>query len=166
FLGDRPAEAGREADAMEAPDHQFQALVGSVLHLEQTAPDYGEVRRQLRVIKMRGVPHDGGYHNFSIHPGRLEVFPRLAGLQQPEYKNFQRLASGLKDLDELLGGGLEQGTACLLVGPSGAGKSTLAALFALAVARRGDNAAIFLFEERPETFKVRSAGVGQDLQPA
>ena len=38
-----------------------------------------------------------------------------------------RIRTGLAGLDEILGGGLEEGTSCLISGESGTGKSTLAA---------------------------------------
>ncbi len=52
-------------------------LLDGLLELEQTAPEYGNVRRRLRLIKLRGTPYHGGYHNFEIRTGGLEVFPRL-----------------------------------------------------------------------------------------
>lgn len=144
---------------------EFHSLATSVVHLEQTAPAYGEVRRHLRVIKARGVPIHGGFHDFSIRRGGLEVYPRLGPQNNKEYEDFRPVPSGVAVLDELLGGGLEQGTSCLLIGSSGTGKSTLAAVYAHAVARAGGASALFLFEERRETFIVRSAGLGIDLRP-
>lgn len=161
FLGDWQAEAELEGPA----NTEFHNLAASLLHLEQATPDYGEVRRRVRVVKVRGVPFQGGYHNFRIQTGGLEVFPRLRPYSAPEYTNFQRIQSGIEALDQLLGGGLEQGTACLLIGPPGTGKSTLASLYARAAAQGGDTAAIFLFDERPETFKGRSKSLGIDLGP-
>lgn len=64
-----------------------------------------------------------------------------------------------------MGGGLELGTACLLAGPTGTGKSTLATVYVHTAAGRGERAAVFLFDERPETFHARSQGMGLDLRP-
>jgi circadian clock protein KaiC len=144
---------------------EFHGLATSVVHMEQAAPAYGEVRRHLRVIKARGVAIHGGFHDFSIRTGGLEVYPRLGPQNDLEYDDFRLVPSGVDVLDELLGGGLERGTTCLLIGSSGTGKSTLAALYAHAVARDGGTTAIFLFEERRETFLVRSKGLGIELQP-
>jgi len=161
FIADSPVEA-----EPEGPDiTEFHALATSLIHLEQTALDYGEVRRRVRVIKVRGVPFQGGYHNFRIATGGLEIYARLGPPPDAEYTDFRPVRSGIEPLDKLLGGGLDKGTACLVIGAPGTGKSTLAALYARAAARDGDGAAIFLFEERPETFKARSQGVGIDLQP-
>ncbi|AUX44209.1 circadian clock protein KaiC [Sorangium cellulosum] len=161
FLGEWPTET-----ALKRPvSSEFHSLAGSVVQMEHTAPDYGEVRRRLRVIKVRGVAFRGGYHDFRIRTGGLEIYPRQEVRHGETYGDFRHIRSGIESLDQLLGGGLEQGTACLFIGPSGSGKSTLAALYATAAAQGGDAATIFLFEERPETFKARSTGVGIDLQP-
>lgn len=161
FLGDLPPNG----EVQGGPTVEFHSLATSVVHLEQTAPDYGEVRRRLRVIKVRGVAIHSGYHDFSMRTGGLEVYPRLGPRHDREYSDFRLVPSGIDTLDELLGGGLERGTACLLIGSSGTGKSSLAALYARAVARQEGTSAVFLFEERPETFLVRSKGLGIDLQP-
>lgn len=148
-------------------DQQLDSLVHGALVLEQNAPDYGDVRRRLKVDKGRGMRYHGGYHSFRIRTGGLEVYPRL---ETPDTNNNGRalrtvVKSGVEEFDTLLGGGLEEGTACLLIGPTGTGKSSLAALYAHAAALRGERSAVFLFDERPETFHRRSEGMGLNLQP-
>lgn len=161
FLGDLTPDGEVHGGATV----EFHSLTTGVVHLEQTAPEYGEVRRRLRVVKVRGVPIHGGFHDFSIRKGGLEVYPRLGPLQDREYRDFRPIPSGVEVLDDLLGGGLERGTACLLIGSSGTGKSSLAALYAQAAVQEGGASAVFLFEERPETFLARSRGLGIELQP-
>ena len=77
-------------------DNDLQSLASGVVHLQQSPPRYGEVRRLLRVVKLRGVPHSGGYHNFSIRTGGLEVYPRLTGYGHPEYQDFKPVRSGIE----------------------------------------------------------------------
>jgi circadian clock protein KaiC len=67
-------------------------------------------------------------------------------------------------MDALLGGGIDRGTSTLIIGPAGSGKSTLAAQYALAAAERGENAAMFLFDESRATLLARSAAIGMDVQ--
>jgi circadian clock protein KaiC len=66
-----------------------------------------------------------------------------------------KLSSGVAQLDDLLGGGIEEGTSTLIVGAAGTGKSTLAAQFASAAAKRGQKSALFLFDESPQTLLSR-----------
>jgi circadian clock protein KaiC len=153
--GPSDAEAGTD----------LQSLATSAVSLEQIAPDYGDVRRRLQVIKIRGVPYQGGYHYFRIRTGGLEVYPRLVPDFHKEYTDFKTVPSGIETLDHLLGGGLELGTTCLFIGPPGTGKSTLAAVFARSAGEKDMKTAFFLFDERPETFKARSKGLGIDLKP-
>jgi len=161
FIGEGPAEGELDRPA----NSEFHSLAGSIIHLEQKAPDFGEVRRRLRVLKVRGVAFHGGYHNFRILQGGLELYPRLEVTREEEYTDFRFVPSGLAPLDQLLGGGLELGTTALFIGPPGTGKSTIAGVFVRSAALAGDRSAVFLFDERPETFKSRSEGVGFSLHP-
>jgi len=94
------------------------------------------------------------------------VFPRLVASEHAvDEGSHERLASGIDALDQLLGGGLEKGTSTLLVGAPGTGKSSVAVQFALAAARRGECAALFIFDESIRTLLTRCAGMGMDLKP-
>jgi circadian clock protein KaiC len=112
---------------------------------------------------MRGVQFRGGYHDYVIRPGGIDVFPRLIAAEHRQAPERRRLASGLAELDTLLGGGLEEGTSTLIVGAAGTGKSTLGALFAAAAADRGESSALFLFDESPQTLISRCGELGVDL---
>lgn len=158
-IGDRPAEA--EPGALLEVD--FHPLCGCVIHVEQVSRPYGEARRYIRVVKARGLANSAGSHDLKIRKGGVDVYPRLDAYSRPEHLEYSRMPCGVAGLDEMFGGGLEDGTACLFVGPSGVGKSTLATLFADAAMRRGEHAAIFLFDERPETYKTRSVALGMQL---
>jgi circadian clock protein KaiC len=161
FLADHPAEMEQGSE----PEVQFHPLSGCVLHLEQVPRSYGDAQRKLRVVKSRGLASATGYHDVKIRTGRMEVYPRLAAYSQPERSEFPVLASGIENLDKMLHGGLEYGAACLMVGPPGTGKSTLASVFAAAAANAGKHVAIFLFDERPETYKARAEGAKIGLRP-
>ena len=144
----------------EDSDLQLRSLAHGVLLLEQVALDYGAERRKLRVVKMRGVSYRGGYHDYVIRTGGIQVFPRLIAAEH--HTPFERGAvlSGVPEVDTLLGGGLNHGTSSLIMGPAGAGKTVLATQYACAAAERGDHVAFFLFDERLGTFIDRSARLG------
>ena len=152
-------------DDMTATDQdlQTQSIAHGVIRLEQVHPDYGSERRRLRVTKYRGTHFRGGYHDYVIERGGLRVFPRLVAAEHRRDKTRLRLASGVAEMDALLGGGLEEGTSTLIVGAAGTGKSTLAAQFAAAAAARGQRASLFVFDESPATLISRCTGLGIDL---
>ena len=148
----------------ESHDLQVQSIAHGVLLLEQNTPDYGKQRRRLSVLKYRGKEFRGGYHDYIIKRGGLQVFPRLIASEHKPGHTQERLASGIAELDDLLGGGLDRGTSTLITGAAGTGKSSIAALFAYAAAERGDCAALFIFDESERTLVSRMRALGVDLQ--
>ncbi|HET7696192.1 MAG TPA: ATPase domain-containing protein [Vicinamibacterales bacterium] len=160
--------AGRSCTVMmlddkTAGDHdlQLQSIAHGVIHLEQQASDFGRSRRRLRVVKLRGVAAVDGYHDFRIRRGGLEVYPQLVPPTGRD-RDPRPVASGLPELDAMLGGGLSWGTCTLFIGPAGVGKSTLAAQYLPATASV-TRAAIFLFDERADTFISRGDALGMHV---
>lgn len=137
-------------------DDHLQSIAHGVVSLEQLVNQFGAERRRLRISKMRGVPVRGGYHDFAIRRGGLDVFPRLVAAEHLTEFPDEQLESGNTQLDGLLGGGIPAGTSTLLIGPAGTGKSTVATQFAAAAAARGQRVAMFLFDENIATFLARS----------
>jgi circadian clock protein KaiC len=145
-------------------DLQVQSIAHGVVALEQLVPEYGGERRRLRVVKFRGKVFRGGYHDYAIRTGGLEVFPRLVAAEHRRDVARDRMSGGVTHLDALLGGGLERGTSTLLVGAPGTGKSTLASQFVAAAAKRGQKSALFIFDESVETLHSRADGMGIALR--
>jgi len=148
----------------EDSDQQLRSLAHGVLLLDQVALDYGAERRKLRVVKMRGVLYRGGYHDYTIRTGGLEVFPRLVAAEHHVPFERDTVLSGVTELDTLLGGGLDRGTSSLIMGPAGCGKTVLATHYACAAAARGDHVAFYLFDERLGTFLDRANRLGMPVQ--
>ena len=147
-------------------DLQLHSICHGVVLLEQLAIDYGAQRRRLSVVKMRGIKFSGGFHDFSIAKGGLEIFPRL--IASEHHANFAGdfISSGNADLDELLGGGLERGTNALLIGSAGVGKSSVALAYAIAGAERGEHVVYYAFDEGLGTLEARARTLGLGLQKA
>lgn len=156
FLDDKSASGS---------DLQLHSIAHGVISLDQTLASFGAQRRRLHVVKMRGVPFRGGYHDFEIERGGLCVFPRLVAAEHETTVAAEPVSTGSLELDALLGGGLVPGTATLLTGPAGVGKTTASVQCMLAALRRGQKAAYFLFDERAPTLMTRSAALDMDLQP-
>jgi circadian clock protein KaiC len=141
----------------------MQSIAHGVVRLEQLNPEYGAERRRLRVIKFRGVKFRGGYHDYVINTGGIEVFPRLVAAEHRRSTPAATLPTDIAELDSLLGGGFEEGTSTLIVGAAGTGKSTLAAQVVTAAANRGTRSAVFIFDESPNTLLTRAAALNIDM---
>jgi len=147
-------------------DLQLHSIVHGVVLLEQLSIDYGAERRRLRVVKMRGIPFKGGFHDFTIEHGGLEIYPRLVAAEHHQDFEGDFVSSGNAELDTLLGGGLERGTNALLIGAAGVGKSSIAVTYALAAAARGEHSIIFAFDEGRGTAKARARALGLPFDEA
>ena len=151
LLDDRTSEPG---------DMQLQSLAHGVLSMQQLAPDYGGDRRRIRVTKLRGASYVGGYHDFVIRHGGVQVFPRLIAAEHHVPYERSAVSSGVTALDAMLGGGLTRGTSTLLAGPAGTGKSIIASLYATAAVRRGEKGILIVFDELRRTTIERGDMLG------
>jgi circadian clock protein KaiC len=142
-------------------DLSLHSLAHGVVRLEQIAMNYGAERRRLRVHKMRGRKFQGGYHDFVIRTGGLDIFPRLVASDHPDGGHeWKQAKSGLAALDELVGGGLDYGTSTLIIGPSGTGKSTLGLRYACSAMDQGEKVLVISFDETRAIFNRRAEGLG------
>jgi circadian clock protein KaiC len=149
----------------EPADVQLHSIAHGVITLEQAVEDYGAERRRLRVVKMRGVKYRGGFHDFVIETGGVQVFPRLIAAEHHRDFTGELITTGVPRLDQMLGGGLTRGANALLSGPSGVGKTSTALRCALAALERGEKAAYYLFDEGLGTLLARAKSMGMDLVP-
>ncbi|HEY2828501.1 MAG TPA: ATPase domain-containing protein [Thermoanaerobaculia bacterium] len=147
----------------EDKDMLLQSVPHGVVELERYTPTYGTSRRRLQIVKVRGLQFRSGYHDFNILPGGMVVYPRLVAAESRVRIPQSFASSGIKDLDGLLGGGLDRGTSTLIMGPAGGGKSVLATQYAVAAAARGEKAAFFTFDESLTTLFNRSDAIGFGL---
>jgi len=145
-------------------DKTVHSIVHGVIKLEELAPDYGAERRRVRISKYRGQSFRGGYHDFTIKTGGVQVFPRLVASEHRVPFARAQMTSDVPGLDALLGGGIEQGSSTLVLGPAGTGKSTFVFQFVAAAVARGERAAIFAFDEELGLLFDRTKAMGFDLE--
>lgn len=147
----------------ETTDRAVHSIAHSVIHLDQLAPVYGGERRRLRVVKCRGQSFRGGYHDFTITRGGVEVFPRLVAAEYRTGFSGELLQSGVQALDNLLGGGIAAGSSTLVLGPAGTGKSLLLLQYLTAAVARGERGALFIFDEELGLLLARAKALGMDI---
>jgi circadian clock protein KaiC len=147
------------------PEQLVQSIAHGVIALRRMVSEFGAERRQLSVVKMRGMKYETGAHDYSIQTGGLAVFPRLKVSSKPATPaSMQPIPSGIPELDDLLGGGIQRGTGSLIIGPAGAGKSSIAAHYAVSAAQRGERVIVLLFDENLHTYVQRSEALGLRMQ--
>lgn len=152
-------------DKTSRSDQHLHSIAHGVVSLEQIAQEFGKERRRVNIIKMRGIKFRGGYHDYNLDTGGIQMFPRLVAADHATQFEAQLRSTGSEGLDKLLGGGLVAGTNTLFVGPSGVGKTTAVIRCMLSALERGERCSYYLFDEGLGTFFNRSAALGMDLWP-
>jgi circadian clock protein KaiC len=121
--------------------------------------------RRMRVVKYRGSHHGTNEYPFLIDENGISVLP-LSALRLRHSVSDKRVSSGVRQLDEMLGGeGFFVGSTVLISGTPGVGKTTLCSHFAEACARAGERCLYFTFEESPLQIVRNMRSVGIDLPP-
>ena len=120
--------------------------------------------RRMRIIKYRGTSHGTNEYPFFIDEKGFSVLP-ITSLGLTHKAPTERVSSGIKRLDNMLGGkGFYCGSSILVSGTAGTGKSTLAAHFIEAACLRGERALFFAFEESQDQIIRNMSSVGIDLE--
>ena len=120
-----------EVGAYHHPDSLDEAgfVADTIINLNQHC-EQRCASRSVEIVKSRGHRYDDGQHTLRITSGTgLEVFRRV---QAPLYErafhsasSIRRSVTGVEALDDLIGGGLYDGSTTMVVGVSGAGKTVL-----------------------------------------
>jgi len=119
--------------------------------------------RRLQIIKYRGSTHGTNEYPFLIDEHGISVLP-ITSIALEHQASSERISSGIKRLDSMLGGkGYYRGTSVLVSGMAGTGKSSLAAHFIDAACRRGEHCAYFATEESPDLIVRNMRSIGIDL---
>jgi len=90
----------------------------------------GRIHRCIEVIKSRGQDFDAGDHTLKIKSGYgMQVYRRVQAplrlsIAQPS-SNARRSVIGVDALDDLIGGGIFEGSTTMVIGVSGGGKTVL-----------------------------------------
>jgi circadian clock protein KaiC len=142
-------------------DDDIQFLVDTVISLEVTPES-----RMVAVSKFRGSSFRRGNHFYDITEAGLTVWPALVPGTRERVSDVGTLSSGVDELDELLSGGLDQGTVTMLTGPTGVGKTTTGLQFLIQAALDGTQSVLFQFEEAEWTIRKRAESIGLPLQAA
>lgn len=147
-LATKTRQPGDEAD-------ELRSLSDGIIELQR-----GTGGRRLAVPKHRGIGQRDGSHGMEIRRNGIEVYPSLIPKHHERDFSVEQMSTGVDELDQLLGGGIERGTVTFITGPTGVGKTTTGTHVLSEAAEQGDRSILYLFEESPETFVHRSESLG------
>ncbi|MFO7953149.1 MAG: ATPase domain-containing protein [Bacillota bacterium] len=136
------------------PDDDLQFLCDGIITLELV-----QEKRQIQVSKFRGSDFIQGVHALRLDENGMVVFPVLKPKYSQQEYSFEIISSGVPEVDELLHGGIERGTATVISGPTGVGKTTLGVQFMKEAAGRGERSVIYTFEEGVEALQEHCEAV-------
>jgi circadian clock protein KaiC len=124
----------------------------------------GVSQRNMRVQKYRGSSFDENESPFVIGDGGFDVaIARTLGRADVKVTN-ERVTSGVKRLDTMLGGGYYRAACVLITGFPGTAKTTLSGAFAEAACRRGERTLFVSFDSDGSEVIRNLASVGIRLE--
>jgi circadian clock protein KaiC len=154
---------GDEASSIEQQSFGFmQFMVDCAVILEHNVV-LGVSQRNLRVQKYRGSSFDENESPFLIGATGVEVAAApTMGRLHAKVSN-ERVSSGVKRLDTMLGGGYYRGASVLITGFPGTAKTTLSGAFAEAACKRGERTLFVSFDSDSNEVIRDLASVGIQL---
>ena len=137
---------GDEASSISPQPFGFMQFMVDCAVILNHSVVMGVSQRNLRVQKYRGSSFDENESPFLIGASGLEVdATRSVGRIHARVSN-ERVSSGIKRLDTMLGGGYYRGASVLITGMPGTAKTTLGGAFAQAACQRGERTLFVSFD--------------------
>lgn len=154
-----------ERDGADRDDYGAYTVADGVLvcHHELSGM---QRRRKVEVKKLRAMAHILGLHSYRINADGWTIFPRIETLVPAETsassrsKVVERRQFGIRELDDMLGGGIPADSATLIVGGPGVGKTLLGLHYLSEGLRRNEPSLFVGFNERREQLLAKAHRFG------
>jgi len=137
-------------------------MVDGIIYISNE-PFYESNIRYLNVLKMRGLEFQGGKHSCKIKSDGINVFPRVRARTRTSYSG-ERISTGIKGLDKMIGGGFIGSSSILISGSSGTGKTILGMQFIMDGLLKNEPGIIVSFEEDIEQIHENSTMFNWNLK--
>jgi circadian clock protein KaiC len=158
------ADGDEKTSVVQHPFSFMQFMVDCAVILNHSVV-LGVSQRNLRVQKYRGSSFDENESPFLIGKTGFEVaVARTLGRVDAKVTN-ERVSSGVKRLDTMLGGGYYRGASVLITGFPGTAKTTLSGAFAEAACKRGERTMFVSFDSDGNEVIRNLASVNINLLP-
>jgi circadian clock protein KaiC len=150
----------------ENGSYAARTMVDGLIQIDDVMDGVRAVR-QLIVLKFRGSDYLRGAHFFEIGNKGMRVYARVEAIfampSSVPAATTERRAFGIDGLDQMMRGGVPEGTATLMLGSSGTGKTILGMHFLSEGARRKEPGLYFGFFESPARFLHKGDDLGLQL---
>ncbi len=151
-----------DGDSSQAMNYGFmQFMVDCAIRFDRRLEQGVPVRR-LEITKYRGSDFSAGEFPLSFGSHGMEV-AAPASVDVRREASAERVSTGFRGLDSMLGGGLFRGSTTLVTGAPGTSKTTLAGQFAASACRRGERTLFVSFDEGGERIRRNLTSVGIHL---
>jgi circadian clock protein KaiC len=140
----------------------LQFMVDCVVRFERRQQDRVSMH-SIQITKYRGSGYAAAEFPVNFGASGIEV----GGTEPAEIGHevsTERITTGFKRLDTMLGGGVFRGTSTLITGVPGTSKTTLAGEFALASCMRGERTLFVSYDEAPGQIVRNLLSVGIQLK--
>jgi circadian clock protein KaiC len=161
-----------EYNEAEITSHAECAIADGIIRFTNSRHELTAVR-EVEVLKLRGANYVSGGHFYEIGTEGLAFFPRVRGLDDVTDESLraggrpvstsERVSSGVRGLDAMLGGGLPRASTTVVQGGTGTGKTLLGLQFLLEGTRLGEAGILFMLEETPDQVRGFARSLGWDL---
>ncbi len=151
---------GDEASSISQQPFGFMQFMVDCAVILNHSVALGVSLRNLRVQKYRGSSFDENESPFLIGNSGLEVAVAHIPDRVAVKVTSERVSSGVKRLDTMLGGGYYRGASVLITGSPGTAKTTLSGAFAEAACRRGEHTLFVSFDSKVTEVVRDLASVG------
>ncbi|MCL7412195.1 MAG: circadian clock protein KaiC [ANME-2 cluster archaeon] len=126
------------------------------------------VVRKMEIMKWRGMgntlSNTSGIHTFKINANGISIFPKLEATSTPCPAGEGRLSTGVKDIDDMMRGGIPEQSFIVVNGGAGVGKTILGLHFIVSGLEQGEHCLIVLFEEKQEQLVHEAEKMGWNLE--
>jgi circadian clock protein KaiC len=158
-------DSGEETSTLGSPPFGFMQFMVDCAVVLNYRVSQGVSQRNLRVQKYRGSSFDENESPYVIGKEGLDVaIARILGRTDNQVSN-ERVTSGVKRLDTMLGGGYYRAASVLITGFPGTAKTTLSGAFAEAACRRGERTLFVSFDSDGSEIIRNLNSVGINLEP-